>query len=514
MTAPTPRQSPLGFWLLIAILLAIGIFKSVITDSLDPDSFWHIKVADQLLHDGIHPLVDHLSFSSIKVPWTPYSWLAEFAMKWTWDTGGYRLSLLLRAAMVSATTLFIALACLRFAGKDRRFNCVVAMIYFAYLSLPYLSFRPATAAIALLALCAWLLIRDRKLDERSRAVWLLIPLTALTINIHLTAVVIPMWTGAMLAGALFEQHLHRKTWFRRPSRLSSPKSARASERSDLLSNPITRYALLFIACSFACCLTPMLPGAIQTALHYQSSDIMVNRAQAVIAEMKPIYRGSGAPIALTLLALVYILAYRNRKTRPGELLCLLIGTILMLRLGRFAPIFGMFAAPLLAASMPALSDKPLTRRPVQIGIAALLILFSARIIKDFPPPSMSLSAWLNRPDIQFPYPTESADYVDANIPPHSGRLLNDFTWGGYLEWRLGNKYQTLLDGRTQLFTADFWNHTLLQTNQSALADFLTQQNADAAILPVDKSALRPALLSKGWTIAHHDTVADVLIPPR
>ena len=116
-----------------------------------PTAFWHIQVAEQLLHDGIHPIVDHLSYSSIQQPWTPYSWLAELAMKWSWDTGGYRLSLILRAAMVSATIVLVSLACVRFAGAGRRLNCIVAIIYFSYLTLPYLSFRPATAAIMLLA---------------------------------------------------------------------------------------------------------------------------------------------------------------------------------------------------------------------------------------------------------------------------------------------------------------------------------------------------------------------------
>jgi hypothetical protein len=51
--------------------------KSILYDTLDPDCFWHLRVAEQLQRDGIRPLVDPMSFMSIKDPWTPYSWLAE-----------------------------------------------------------------------------------------------------------------------------------------------------------------------------------------------------------------------------------------------------------------------------------------------------------------------------------------------------------------------------------------------------------------------------------------------------
>ena len=44
----------------------------------------------QLQQEGIGPLVDHISFASVKKPWTPYSWLAELGMKWIWDHATWR----------------------------------------------------------------------------------------------------------------------------------------------------------------------------------------------------------------------------------------------------------------------------------------------------------------------------------------------------------------------------------------------------------------------------------------
>ena len=77
-------------------------------------------------------------------------------------------------------------------------QAVVGTLFGTVLSLPYLSFRPVTAALVALAACAWLMIRDRRGGERTRALWLLVPLTSLIVNLHLYAIFIPLWVFALL----------------------------------------------------------------------------------------------------------------------------------------------------------------------------------------------------------------------------------------------------------------------------------------------------------------------------
>src|SRR5439155_19609842 len=143
------RQIATGFWLVAGVLTVVGIFKSL-NDTLDPDCFWHLRVAGQLQRDGVGPIIDQLSFASIKQPWTPYSWLAELAMQWLWSFGGYRAAVLASALLCGAFVLMIALICAELAGPQRRMNAIMTTALAACLSLPYLSFRPATAAIVLL----------------------------------------------------------------------------------------------------------------------------------------------------------------------------------------------------------------------------------------------------------------------------------------------------------------------------------------------------------------------------
>src|SRR5436853_239137 len=101
-----PKKS-LGFWAFILLLAMVGFAKPILYDTLDPDCFWHLRVAGQLQHDGIGPLVDRMSFGSIKTPWTPYSWLAELGMKALWDAGGYRAAILAQSTLMAGFVLLV-----------------------------------------------------------------------------------------------------------------------------------------------------------------------------------------------------------------------------------------------------------------------------------------------------------------------------------------------------------------------------------------------------------------------
>jgi len=479
-------SSATGLWLVIGLLAAIAGFK-LVNDTLDPDCFWHLRVAEQLQREGIGPIVDRLSFASIKTPWTPYSWLAELGMKRLWDLGGYQLAVVVSALLGSAFVMLVALGCAQVAGAQRRFNIVIATALAACLSLPYLSFRPATAAMVLLALCVWLMLRDRRLEERSRGVWLVIPITALLVNVHLVAMIVPLLLGCLLVGAMIE-------------------NADGAHR-------VRRYGLLLIASGAACLLTPMLPGVAGAVWDYQFSDVMV--ASGTIEEMQPIYRTArGAMIVLVSAVLMALAIWNGRRVRGGEWLSFAVGAVLLLRLGRFAPVFAILAAPVLASALPALPDIVLSRRVVQWGAASGMALILMYTVILLPGRHERLDVWLNRNgEGSFGYPCGAAEFVQQNVHPATGRIINEFTWGGYLCWRFSDRYQVFVDGRTQLYSAEFWRSTYL-CDDATRAPTLAAVRADAAVLPVGDSVFRAALVELGWTSAYRDQRAEVMLPPN
>ncbi|HZL34314.1 MAG TPA: hypothetical protein VFC78_03325, partial [Tepidisphaeraceae bacterium] len=277
---------------------------------------------------------------------------------------------------------------------------------------------------------------------------------------------------------------------------------------------LIRYAWLLAGTAAACLATPMLPGALQSALNYQSSDPMV--ASALIAEMQPFYHGAAGKVAcLLVLIFTALTLVSRRRLRVGEWLWLGLSVVLLLRLGRFAPVFAIVAAPIFSVSLPRFSGRVL-HKPAVCGLIAVVLLGGiCRLAIEFPRSGVKLTTWLNRHGPDAPgYPCAAADFVAAHVTPRSGHIINEFSWGGYLEWRLGDRFQTLLDGRTQLFSPAFWRVTYLD-GEGPRDRYMSRLHADAAVLRTRDSTFQNTLLRHGWHIAYRDSEnrAMVLLPP-
>jgi hypothetical protein len=517
----SPRSARIGFVLVIALLALVPAAKAFLYDTLDPDSFIHLLAADQMSREGVGPIVDSQSYMSIREPWTPYSWLAEFGMKFLWDQGGYRAAVASHALMAAGLVCLYALAC---STRTQGFlRVALATAFAAFLTIPYLSFRPVTAALVVMAVIVWLLVRDRMAGERTRAVWLVVPLVVLLINLHLYAILVPAWIFALWVGSIWEM--------RSSSYSPSPgtpgegwgEGLNQTSREDPHPNPlpeyrerekkrrVIRYTILLIGSVLACLATPMLPGAIRSIAFYQAADPMVSGSE--VKEYLPFYAGTAGKISAGLvLIMLACAAVQRRKLRTGEIFWLLGSIVLLMRMGRFSPVFAMAAAPIFAATLPKLSDRALSLRVTQIALAIVLGVGLFRLVSGFPRPGVSLDQWLERNGPQMPgYPTAAAAFVETRVPSRTGRLINEYTWGGYLSWRLGPRFKVLLDGRTNLFTPEFWRKVYL-SGPDEQAAFLQSIDADAAILPTGGSRFEPALRQAGWREVHTDPRATVFVP--
>jgi hypothetical protein len=309
-----------------------------------------------------------------------------------------------------------------------------------------------------------------------------VPIALLLTNCHFLAIFVPLSIGALLVGAVWER----------------------DGRNGI------RYAWMLLLTCIACAMTPMLPGAIRAMTQYQSSDPMLG--SGIIAELRPVWT---SPVTTALVLVWLALAIRNRqKLRAGEWLWMLGLLAAYLKLARMAPALAPMAAATLAVGLPRFEGRVLAARPIRIAIASILVLGIVRLAMAFPGSNQPLGNWLNRHGPDTPgYPTAAAEFVADHVQPASGHLINEFSWGGYLAWKLGDKYQVLLDGRTQLYTPQFWNKTYIDRPDSA-RDILTSARADAAILPAERSRFRSTLIGMGWRSAYRDDRAEVLLPPE
>jgi len=495
---PTAWQSP-GVILLISLLIFASSAKSLLYDTLDPDLFWHLRVAQQLQEDGIGPLVDDISFASIKEPWTPYSWLAELGMAKIWQVGGYRLTLVVQAGMVAALLLLITLTCALRAGiQDRKagydataspgsgLRVAAASAFAAFHCLPFLSFRPVMGALVALAFVVYLIVRDRFYERMTRALWLSVPLCLILANVHLFTFLIPVLFMATAVAAYMD-------------RLGAPV--------------IRRFVMLAGMTGLASLCTPMLPGIVTTIAHYQFQDVMVSGP--FIAETQPFYSGVAGKIGLMLVLLATItIICRYKRLAAADWLWLAIAYVLLFKLARFSPIYAILSAPILCATLPRLSDRPLGR-PVVVGAMAIILLVGlVRVVQLFPSGTVPVEAWVNRNGPDLPgYPADAARFVKMHVKPKTGRIVNEFSWGGYLAWELKDRFAILSDGRTQLYTSDFWKAAYFGSEAEQLR-LLANTKADAAILPVRRSRYEVLLRKLGWDTIYSDSRAVVLTPPQ
>jgi hypothetical protein len=339
-------------------------------------------------------------------------------------------------------------------------------------------------AILLLEIIFWLIVRDRRMNWKSKLIWAAIPLTVLLTNIHLYVVFVPAICCVVVAGAVW----HRQ-W------------------------PLARrYGLLTVACGISGLLTPMLKGTIQTAWFYQHTDAMV--AGPIIAEMRPFLDGRGGLIFGAIILLLMASAWRNRSQLDlSDWLWMGLGCVLLLRLGRFAPLFAILTMPAWVRGLTLFSDRVLDRPALRWALAGVFLIGCVRVGLAYPRTGDGMDQWVNRHGPDTPgYPTSAAQFVQDRVHPRTGRLINEFTWGGYLAWRFGGQYQVLLDGRTQLYSQEFWRMAYLG-DQASRSRWLSSIAADAAVLPSQRSAFAPILIKQGWTIAYRDPRAQVLLPP-
>jgi hypothetical protein len=262
-------------------------------------------------------------------------------------------------------------------------------------------------------------------------------------------------------------------------------------------------------CLLACCCTPMLRGTFATIRYYVTTDPLLSHP--MIAEFEPMYRGNLHRVTLAIVSLVVACAIAKQRFRAGELLWLAGMFLLWIKCGRAAPVFVPIFAPVMTRALPRLSDRALGAKWVGISGACVLIIGVVRILFALPA-NDQVDAWLNRHGPDLPgYPTAAAEFVGAQVHRSTGRLINEFDWGGYLAWKLPD-YQVFVDGRTQLYTPQFWHEAYLDEPRET-THLLASINADAAILPAAKSRFRESLKQLGWKRAFHDARAEVFVPP-
>ena len=347
-SATATRPHDVRWWLAgsAGLTLALAALRSRILVS---DAFFDLFSGRYIVQHGL-PHHDVVTVAAHGHAWIDQQWLAHVVFYGAWNVGGYPLTALLSAALITTAFTLLAAAMIRRGAPPARafrWTAAATIVCFANMAV-----RAQSFAYVCFALVVWLLVEDDRAPEMRHHTFLVVPVVLLWANTH----------GSVLlgAGVIAAYGVSRIVTARRRG-------------TEMRAMP---YAALVGATLVAALTTPY---GVRIVGYY--ADITGNRAIArnVTEWARPrLTDAVNWPYFILLVVLVVVAA---RAARRGALPspALLIPTLLLVGLSFTAVRFEIWAATLgavLAASRPTGSTSPATiaatARTVAVGVAVAL----------------------------------------------------------------------------------------------------------------------------------------------
>jgi hypothetical protein len=103
-----------------------------------------------------------------------------------------------------------------------------------------------------------------------------------------------------------------------------------------------------------------------------------------------------------------------------------------------------------------------------------------------------------------PFPEAAVQRLSA-LPP--GRLVNPYSWGGYLIWKLP-EFPVSIDGRADMYGDELLDEALVvERLQPGWRDFLEDNDVRYVLAPIKRPLAEAVRLLSGWRIVYEDSEA-------
>jgi hypothetical protein len=406
----------------------------------DGDFWWHLKTGEYIVRNFSIPRIDFYSFTVPGKAWVAHEWLSEVIFYLVYSHAGFNTLIF----------IFTVLTVLAFWIVFRRttahpFVKGLAVLLSVWSILPTMGVRPRTFTLLFAAIYLALLHRFVR-EREKKAIWWLVPLMIVWVNLHAGYLLGLVLIGAVIAGVVLD------AWF-------------AGEKLGAQWPRLKTLALVFIACLVAVNLNPQGPRIFVFPFEFFMSPVQQDQ---IVDWLSPdFHERQLVPLLLLIMLTIASLALSPKRVRPSELLLYLATLYMTLKSNRHMAIFALVAGPMLADYLqhwldttrftpmfgPSQSPRSVTsgRRKVIFNIILLVPLILCLIkLKSviYSPPTQA----------QVGVPLEAVSYVKAN-----GITGNTFTdpniWGGYLIWETPSN-PVYIDGRIDMYGDEFMREYL------------------------------------------------------
>jgi len=486
--------------LFVAILLwvfAAGSGWSVLL--ADGDTGWHIRTGEYILDTRSVPVHDLFSFSKAGQPWFAWEWLSDVVFALLERAWGLKGVVAFTGVVLSlaATLLFRHMM---WRGANLMAALVVTLVAAGASTVHYLA-RPHIFTLLGLTLGLWMLERDRR--NPGRAMWWLVPLTALWTNLHGGFLGWLACLGLVVAACAWEAALRPHDV---PGRFGE----------------VRRYALLTAACSLATLANPYGWRLHQHIARYLGSDWI---RQVVDEFQSPRFRSENMlQFEVLLFAGLALVPVLFQKHQFAGVLLIIFWAHSALASARHVPLYAIVAAPICASEASRLWSAwsaGFSRRSVGGTLRDCLRDFSAAPARStvwVPVILVLLLAGLHGDWPQdFPANKFPVDAINRNaglIAPRgraAPRILTSDQWGDYLIYRFYPQQKVFVDGRSDFYGPEVGREYLDLMNAAPdWESIMTRRRFDLALVPAEWPLAQLLMRDPRWQVRYLDRQAVLL----
>ena len=482
-----PSLSDCLFLSLLVWLFATG--SGWVALLADGDTGWHIRTGEFILDGGGLPHRDLFSFSKPGAPWFAWEWLSDVILGWLHRQAGLKGVVLAAAvAACASVTLVFRHTLWRGAGP---FVALAACLLGAGASTIHYLARPHVFTLTLLAAAMWLLDRDRR--RPTTAVWLLVPLSALWVNVHGGFLALIVCLGVVVAGTTLEELF------------AKPPEQRSWAR-------VRRYLGLLGGCGLATLLNPYgVYLHVHVAGYLRSTWIRA----AVDEFQSPRFRSEAMiQFEVLLFAGLLLAATLLAKRHFIDALLVLVWAHAALVSVRHVPIYVVVATPIWAGQAGLLWDRWAAKRPRQ-SLARVFRGLAEDVAPGFrytslwiPLALVVLSAgfWPMRWPGDFPeekFPVRLIRRNEALLA--KSRVFTSDQWADYLIYRFYPHHRVFLDGRSDFYGPELGKLYLrLAYGQADWSEAVRKHGFELVLAPPDWPLVSLLRRDAGWRLVEAD----------
>ena len=406
-----------------AVVLSIALATA--DNFADPDLWMHILTGNAILRTGHIPRFDTYSYSAAGMPWHNHEWLAQVALAVAYaHLGVFGLKLLkLMCASVTILALAIGISATRASSRIQRLTLIFAAVAIA----PQMQFRPQLFTFMMLSIVMASIAIE--VYRGGGSLWPLIPIFALWANLH-GGFTIGLAAMTVAAAVLFIQGL------RDPGRMRSAR----------------RLGLVTLGCAGATIFNPLGLGLWTAVAHSVSDPLIrniVNDWVPLPETMLTMWRESRPDLlqyVVPILLFAGFIAAVAIAPGVGDAALIAVAAIFIgsafYATRNVAPAVIALAIPLARHATAALEPTPAASHVPPRSLLAISALLIALLGGTF---STRLKTWE-------PMPADAVAFMDRR--GLHGNILNQYEWGDYLAWHVGNDSRVFIDPRCELVYPD------------------------------------------------------------